>query len=79
MMSSSDFEEKLKRIDLDTEIKPFESEDGELNDFLLNDAKHYLYFVRPGFVHTGFRRNDAVRRRDGARPVSTGTRRRVGA
>ena len=32
----------LKRLGLGTEIKPFESEDDELNDFLLNDAKNYL-------------------------------------
>jgi len=32
----------LKRLDFDAEIKPFESEDEELNDFLLEDAKNYL-------------------------------------
>ena len=31
-----------KRLETDTEIKPFESNDDELNDFLLNDAKNYL-------------------------------------
>jgi GNAT superfamily N-acetyltransferase len=33
---------KLKRLEIDTEIKPFESEDEDLNNFLLNDAKNYL-------------------------------------
>ena len=37
-----DFVPALKRLELDTEIKPFESEDAELNDFLLDDAKNYL-------------------------------------
>ena len=37
-----DFDWKLKRLEFDTDIKPFESEDEELNDFLLNDAKNYL-------------------------------------
>jgi GNAT superfamily N-acetyltransferase len=41
-MTGFDFEGELKKIELDTAIKPFESEDEELNDFLLNDAKHYL-------------------------------------
>ena len=27
---------------MNTEIKPFESEDKELNDFLFEDAKNYL-------------------------------------
>ncbi|MDR2469122.1 MAG: GNAT family N-acetyltransferase [Tannerella sp.] len=40
-MTGFDFEGELKRLNLDTEIKPFESEDAELNDFLLNDAKQY--------------------------------------
>jgi GNAT superfamily N-acetyltransferase len=31
-----------KKLELDTEIKPFDCEDKELNDFLLNDAKNYL-------------------------------------
>jgi GNAT superfamily N-acetyltransferase len=33
---------KLARMEQDTTILPFESEDKDLNDFLLNDAKHYL-------------------------------------
>jgi len=33
---------RLRRLELDTEIKPFESEDEDLNNFLLNDAKNYL-------------------------------------
>ena len=37
-----DFEWYTKRLDIDTKLKPFESEDDELNDFLLNDAKNYL-------------------------------------
>ena len=37
-----DFEWHTKRLDFETEIKPFESEDEELNDFLHNDAKNYL-------------------------------------
>ena len=41
-MNSIDFEWKFKRLDLDTEIKPFESSDDDLNDFLLNDARNYL-------------------------------------
>jgi len=32
----------LKRMELDTRIKPFESEDEDLNIFLINDAKNYL-------------------------------------
>ncbi|MDR0792965.1 MAG: GNAT family N-acetyltransferase [Chitinophagaceae bacterium] len=31
-----------KRLELDTEIKPFKSEDEDLNNFLKNDAKNYL-------------------------------------
>ena len=34
-----DFTPKAKRLDFDTEIKPFESSNSDLNDFLLNDAK----------------------------------------
>lgn len=41
-MSSIDFKWETKRLQLDTIIKPFESEDAELNDFLLNNAKKYL-------------------------------------
>ena len=41
-MTGLDFEGELKRLNLDSIIKPFESEDGELNDFLLNDARNYL-------------------------------------
>ncbi|MDR2465792.1 MAG: GNAT family N-acetyltransferase [Prevotellaceae bacterium] len=41
-MTNSDFKWDTKRLQFDTVIKPFESEDEELNDFLLNDAKHYL-------------------------------------
>ena len=37
-----DFTPKLKRLDLNTEIKPFESELKEFNDFLFDDAKNYL-------------------------------------
>ena len=37
-----DFVPTFKRLEVDTEIQPFESEDDELNDFLLNDAKNYL-------------------------------------
>ncbi|GHT57307.1 N-acetyltransferase [Bacteroidia bacterium] len=37
-----DFEWNIKRLELNTDIKSFESEDEELNDFLLNDAKNYL-------------------------------------
>jgi len=33
---------RLRRLELGTEIKPFESEDEDLNNFLLNDAKNYL-------------------------------------
>ncbi|MDR0810792.1 MAG: GNAT family N-acetyltransferase [Paludibacter sp.] len=33
---------QLKRLEFDTKIKPFESEDSDLNDFLKNDAKNYL-------------------------------------
>ena len=36
------FVPKLKRLDFDTEIKPFESEDEDLNSFLRDDAKNYL-------------------------------------
>ena len=41
-LKSIDFISKPKRLEFDTQIKPFESEDTELNDFLLNDAKNYL-------------------------------------
>jgi predicted GNAT family N-acyltransferase len=41
-LNGVDFEVSTKRLDLNTVIKPFESEDEELNDFLLNDAKKYL-------------------------------------
>jgi hypothetical protein len=41
-MSGSNFKWETRRLQLDTIIKPFESEDEELNDFLLNDAKNYL-------------------------------------
>ena len=41
-VAKMDFTPTLKRVELDTEIKPFASEDDELNDFLLNDAKNYL-------------------------------------
>jgi len=37
-----DFEWNIKRLELDTNIKPFQSEDDELNDFLFEDAKNYL-------------------------------------
>jgi len=37
-----DFEWQLKRLEFDTKIKPFESEDEDLNSFLKNDAKNYL-------------------------------------
>jgi len=37
-----DFEWKSKRLELDTEIKPFESELKEFDDFLFEDAKNYL-------------------------------------
>ena len=40
-LQSLDFKPKLTKLGLDTVIKPFESADEELNDFLLNDAKHY--------------------------------------
>jgi GNAT superfamily N-acetyltransferase len=32
----------FKRLEIDTYIKPFESDDAELNEFLLDDAKNYL-------------------------------------
>ena len=41
-MNSISFEWRVKRLDFDTEIKPFESSNSDLNDFLLNDAKNYL-------------------------------------
>ncbi|MDR0828807.1 MAG: GNAT family N-acetyltransferase [Prevotellaceae bacterium] len=37
-----DTEWRVKRLDLNTKIKPFESEDSELNDFLCEDAKDYF-------------------------------------
>jgi Predicted acyltransferase len=37
-----DFEWAFKRLDLNTEIKPFESELKEFDDFLFDDAKNYL-------------------------------------
>ncbi len=41
-LNSIDFEINSKRLELGAEIKPFESEDEDLNKFLLNDAKNYL-------------------------------------
>jgi hypothetical protein len=41
-MSDRNFKWETKRLQSDTIIKPFESENEELNDFLLNDAKNYL-------------------------------------
>jgi GNAT superfamily N-acetyltransferase len=38
---ATDFNVTMKRLEFDTEIKPFESTDEELNDFLINDAKNY--------------------------------------
>jgi predicted GNAT family N-acyltransferase len=37
-----DFEWKFKRLELDTKIKPFESESKDLNAFLFNDSRNYL-------------------------------------
>ena len=37
-----DIEWQLKRLEFNTKIKPFESEDDDLNKFLRNDAKSYL-------------------------------------
>ena len=42
-MNIIDFEWITKVLTFDTEIKPFESSNSDLNDFLLNDAKKYLY------------------------------------
>ena len=36
------FDWQPRRLELDTKIKPFESEDDDLNNFLKNDAKNYL-------------------------------------
>jgi len=41
-MNGVEFEVQSRKLNLDTAIKPFESEDKDLNDFLLNDAKNYL-------------------------------------
>ncbi|MDR0872063.1 MAG: GNAT family N-acetyltransferase [Prevotellaceae bacterium] len=41
-LNGINFEWKPKRLDFDTKIKPFESEDTDLNNFLKNDAKNYL-------------------------------------
>jgi len=41
-LNAIDFVSQSKRLELDTQIKPFESEDNELNNFLLEDAKNYL-------------------------------------
>jgi GNAT superfamily N-acetyltransferase len=41
-MSASNFDWKSEILTNDTKIGSFESEDEELNDFLLNDAKNYL-------------------------------------
>ena len=41
-LNSEELEWKLVCLDENIEIKPFESADEELNDFLLNDAKSYL-------------------------------------
>jgi len=42
MIEGTDAKTKLKRLELYTKIKPFESEDEDLNNFLKNDAKNYL-------------------------------------
>ena len=41
-MTGADFKWETRRLQADSVIKPFESEDEELNDFLLNDAGNYL-------------------------------------
>ena len=41
-LNSEKVEWKIVHLDENTEIKPFESADEELNDFLFNDAKNYL-------------------------------------
>ena len=41
-LKNTNFEWDLKRLDFDTVIKPFASEDKELNDFLFDDAQNYL-------------------------------------
>ena len=41
---------KLVRLDENSEIKPFESTDKELNDFLFNDAKKYAGFGFGNFM-----------------------------
>jgi len=33
---------RISRLEIDTEIKNFESSDTDLNNFLLEDAKNYL-------------------------------------
>jgi len=42
MLQGVNFEVITKRLDFDTEIKPFESELKEFDDFLFDDAKNYL-------------------------------------
>jgi len=42
-LDSEKLEWNLIRLEENTEIKPFESADEELNDFLFNDAKRYLF------------------------------------
>jgi GNAT superfamily N-acetyltransferase len=41
-LTQNDANVKLKRLEFDTKLKPFESEDSDLNNFLKNDAKNYL-------------------------------------
>jgi GNAT superfamily N-acetyltransferase len=41
-MNGSNCKWETRRLQPDTVIRPFESEDEELNDFLLHDAKNYL-------------------------------------
>jgi len=42
IINENDFIWIMKRLDFDTEIKPFESELKEFDDFLYEDAKNYL-------------------------------------
>jgi hypothetical protein len=41
---------RLVRLEENTVIPPFESEDKDLNDFLLHDAKNYLKSFLVGIV-----------------------------
>jgi hypothetical protein len=77
---------KMVRLEADTVIKSFESEDKDLNDFLLNDAKNYLesllavtYLLQIGDETVAYfsLSNDSLIKNDGEKPESNSINRTV--